>query len=262
MVDVFDEVEEQLRSERYRSLFSRGWPFAVGLLVLGLLVAGGVWGWRTYQTQQAGKASITYSQAMDALAKNDNAGAEKLFTELGKSGPAGFKSLALMQVAGLKLSKGDVKDGVALLDQAAGASKDLLIGDAARLKAAYALLDTAPLDEMEKRLMPLMEKGHPYGALAREALGLSRLAHGKTAEAKADFAILGIAPDASDGIRNRARAAGLVIDAGQAGVLPDLAKKAAALPPLPAQPEIIPNPNAPPPAASGAPVQPVAGADQ
>jgi hypothetical protein len=261
LVDVFDEVEEQLRSERYRTLFSRGWPFAVGLLVLGLLVAGGVWGWRTYQTHEAGKASITYSQAMDALAKNDNAGAEKLFAQLGKSGPAGFKPLALMQVAGLKLSRGDTKGGVELLDQAAGAAKDPLVGDAARLKAAYALLDTAPLDELEKRLLPLMEKGHPYGALAREALGLSRLGHGKVAEAKADFAILGIAPDASEGVRNRARAATLVIEAGQAGVLADLAKKAAALPPLPAQPEIIPNPNAPPPAASAASPAPVAGAE-
>lgn len=260
MVDVFDEVEEQLRSERYRNFFLKSWPFALGLVVVAGLVFAGVWGWRAYETQSAGKASTAYSAAMDLMAKNDMAGAEKAFAEIAKSGPKGFKPLALMQEAGLKLNKGDTPGAVALFDQAADAAgKNAIIADAARLKAAYALLDTASLAESEKRLTPLIEKGRPYAALAREALAISRMAHGKINEAKADFALLAISLDAPDGVRNRAQAATLVIDAGQAPLLADLAKKAAALPPQPPAPQIIPQPDAP--AASNA-AEPAAGAAQ
>ena len=41
MVDVFEEVEGELRSERYRELARRFLPWIVGLLVLALAVALG-----------------------------------------------------------------------------------------------------------------------------------------------------------------------------------------------------------------------------
>ena len=41
MADVFEEVEEQLRSDRYKSLALKALPWVAGLLLLAAVVAGG-----------------------------------------------------------------------------------------------------------------------------------------------------------------------------------------------------------------------------
>ena len=53
--------------------------------------------------------------------------------------------------------------------------------DLARLRAAQALMDTAPYADVYARLNPLTGKDRPYRALAREALAVERLAAGHTA---------------------------------------------------------------------------------
>ena len=81
--------------------------------------------------------------------------------------------------------------------QAAAAATSPLIADAARLKAAYILLDTAPLAEVEKRLTPLADSKRPFALMAKEALATARLMAGQADKAKTDFAVLSIAPGAS-----------------------------------------------------------------
>lgn len=49
MVDVFDEVEEQLRSDRYKSLALKSLPWVGALAAVAILGAGGWMGWTSYQ---------------------------------------------------------------------------------------------------------------------------------------------------------------------------------------------------------------------
>ncbi len=240
MVDVFEEVEEQLRADRYREMLLKGWPWALGAVAAGLLVWAAFWGWNKYQADAAAKASTAYVQAMEAVAKGDAASAEKAFVEIGKSSAKGYKSLGLMQQAGLKLQAGQTAEAVKLFDQAAVAATTPLIEDNAKLKAAYALLDTAPLAEVEKRLVPLADAKRPFSLLAKEALAVARLMGGKPDQAKTDFSVISIAPGATDGMRQRAQAAILMIDSGQTAALPALVKQAASRPEQPVVPQVIP----------------------
>src|SRR5205085_7221680 len=140
--------------------------------------------WQQYQQQITDTASEQYAAAMTAQAQGNGAAAEKLFGETAKSGSKAYKSLALMQLGGLKLAGGkpdDIKAAVALFDQAAAAAPDDLLGDAARLKSAFAILDTAAFTEVEGRLSPLIKDGHPYRMQAREALAFAKLMKGDTA---------------------------------------------------------------------------------
>lgn len=230
MVDVFEEVEEELRSARLRTILTKGWPYALAAVVLALLVTAGIWGWREYQTRQSAKASESYAQAMDALGKGDTAGAEKAFAEVASLGPGAYKALAMMQQAGLRLRENKTAEAVAVFDKAAEAAPEPLIADMARLKAAYLLLDTASLADIEARLTPLAESGRPYVTLAREALAMKRLASGQAAQAKQALSVLAISPDASQGLQARAQVAQSVADAGEGRLLADIAKAAAALP--------------------------------
>jgi hypothetical protein len=254
VVDVFEEVEEQLRSARYQTLAKKAWPYLLAVVVLALVATLAVWGWREHQAGQNAKASETYQQAFDALQAGDTAKAEASFAEIARDGPKGYKSLALMQQAGLLTRAGKTTEAVALLDQAAKAAPTPLLEDAARLKAAYLVFDTAPLAEIETRLTPLTETGRPFVSLAREALAMKRLAAGKVAEARTTLAALAISQDATEGMQQRAQLAMSLIDSGQAPTVVAIAKAAAALPP-----GLV---LAPPPAAPAQPQTPQAGAPQ
>ncbi len=231
MVDVFEEVEEQLRSERYTTLLRKGWPYALAVVLALLIGFGGVWGWREYQSSRSAKASEAFVQASQALIGQDKTKAEASLTELSKGGPATYRALALMQLAALRLEAGKDAEAAALLDEAAGVSKEPIVQDAALLKAAYILFDTTSLEDLRKRLDPLAAPGRPYSALAREAVAMKQLAVGQTAEARAAFSVLSLLPDATDDLRARAQAATALIDSGAAKAVPAIVQSAANLPP-------------------------------
>jgi len=251
LTDLFEEVEEQLRSERYRALAVKAAPWVLGLLAAVLIAVFGVWGWQKYRTQQAAKASEEYSAGLDALNAGHRDQAVTLLTQASAAPSRAYKTLALMQLGGLKLADGKVPDAVKLFDEAASAAPDDVLGDAARLKSAFALLDTAPLKDLEARLTPLTQDGHPYRVQAREALGFAKLQAGDMAGARTQFVVINQSLDAPDGARERAKAVMDLIDSGSAKAIPAVAKAAAALPPpvmlAPGQttPNLPPQPQAP-----------------
>lgn len=230
MTDVFEEVEEQLRAERYKTLALRALPWVLGGLAAILLVALGAWGWSALQTRSMAEASQAYADGVEAFGAGDMDTAEQRFAEVAESGPAGYAALALMQQAGLRVNDGDLPGAVELFDAAADKSPDPIMADAARLKSAFALLDTAPLSELKTRLEPLTEEGRPYRALALEALAFARLMGGELDEARADFGVLTLMPGVSDVARQRAQAARAMIDSGTAKALPAAVKASLAAP--------------------------------
>lgn len=230
MVDVFEEVEEQLRSDRYQSLARRGLPWVLGLLALCLLVALGVWGYTQYRDQGAQKASTAYAAGLDSLGKGDTGSAFAHFGEAARGGSKVYHTLALMQQGGIRLNTGDTAQAVTLFDQAAKDAPNPVLGDAARLKAAFALFDTASYADISARLTPLADAKQPYRSLAREALAMAKLKAGKIAEARADFQVLTTVLDAPDDLRQRAGAAITLIDGGTATAIPASVKAALTLP--------------------------------
>jgi hypothetical protein len=235
VVDFIEEVEEQLRADRYRALARRTLPWFIAALVAIIIGWLGAWGYQTWQAQNVAKASAAYEKAMTALSQGDDTGAYTAFGDVAKTGPAGYKALALMQQGNIRLGAEKVDEAAALYDAAAKAAPTPVIGDMARLKAALALLDTAPYAQMETRLGALIGPKKPYDLRAREALAMARLAAGKTAQARSDCAALNLMLGVTDSIRGRCQAMIAVIDSGQAKVVVDVAKLAATLPPPPPQ---------------------------
>jgi hypothetical protein len=231
VTDLFDEVEEQLRSDRYRQFARKGLPWVLGVAAVALVGWGGYWGYDAYRTKQTSAASETYSAATDALVAGDRAKAEVLWTEVSKSPAPAYKSLALMHLGAAALEAGKAAEAAKLFDASADAAGDPVLADAARLKSAFALLDTAPLKDLEGRLKPLMEDGRPYRVQAREALAFAKLNAGDLKGARGDFVLISQSLDASQGAQARAQAAIGLIDSGSAKALAGLVKAAASLPP-------------------------------
>lgn len=231
MTDLFEEVEEQLRSDRYKQLAIKALPWALGIAAAALIAVLGYWGYDTWRSNAEAKASEQYAAAMEAMGRQDAAEAKKLWGDVAKSSASGYKALALMHLAAFEERERRTPDAVKLLDQAAEAAPDEIIGDAARLKSALALLDTASLKDLEGRLKPLMEEGRPYRVQAREALAFAKLRAGDLPGARGDFVLISQSLDAPQGAQARAQAAIGLIDSGSAKQVASVVRAAAALPP-------------------------------
>lgn len=231
MVDVFEEVEEQIRSDRYRALAIKAMPWVLGIVGVALVLALTIGAVDYAQRKGAAKASEQYSAALEAISQGRRAEAISLWSEVAGSSSKAYKALALQHLGAMKLSDNDVPGAVKLFDQSAAATSDPVIGDAARLKSAFALLDTAPLKDLEARLTPMMKEGRPYRSQAREAMAFARMLAGDFAGARGDFVVMSLTPDAQPGARDRAKAAIALIDSGSAKAVPGAVKAALALPP-------------------------------
>lgn len=231
MTDLFEEVEEQLRSDRYKELARKFLPWMLGIAAVALAATLGYWGWDTYQRRIVSQASESYNEAIMAMQAGDAAKARKLWTEVSQGQAKGYKSLSLMHLGSFAVEENKPTDAVKLFDQAAEAAPDPVIGDAARLKSAFALMDTAPYKDVEGRLTPLMEEGRPYRLQAREALAFAKLMKGDTVGARSDFLLIQQAFDVTEGLASRAGAAISLIDSGSAKQLPAVVKNAIAAPP-------------------------------
>jgi hypothetical protein len=253
VVDVFEEVEGELRADRYRRLARQLLPWLIGAALLALAIAGGVWFYNQQREQKAEAASQTYAAALTAGRENKTAESERLFRQVAEDGTPVYQALALQHLAAIKVAANQPRQAVPLLDEAAEAAPEESLADAARLKAAFLVMDYAPPAEAERRLAPLTEEGRPYRLLAREALGMTRLAAGRPRDARRDFLVISQALDAPEQAQARAQAMIAAIDSGAAGQVPALLRAA----PAPAVAAPVPPgqgaPAAAPPAAPAAP---------
>ncbi len=240
MTEVFHEVDTQLRAARFQMMVRRGWPYGLGLAIVAAVVGLGAWGLSAYEQSLSSKASDGYAAAAELLQSGDLKGADAKFAAVAKSDAKAYRTLALMQQAGLAASRNDATAQIALLDQAAQAAPNPILGDAAKLEAAYAAMDTAGYDAVHARLLPLAELGRPYRLLAKEALAISELAAGKLAQARNDLQVISLSVDASETQRNRASAALALIQSGSWASLAPIAKASAGLTPQAPPPQVGP----------------------
>lgn len=234
MTDVFEEVEEDIRSERLKRL-ARNWlPIAGGILLVALVAALAWWGWQSFQTSRAHAGSIAYQRGMEALQNGNTAGAETAFAEAEKAGNGAYKALALNQRAGLAVTANRIPAAIELFDQAASASGDPVLHDTAVYKSALLMMDNgATLEDLEAKLEPLTKEGRPLVSFAQEALGMARLQFNKPAEAREVFVLLTLGQDVPDSVRQRAQAAIGMIDSGVAAGLNGIVGAQSVNPPAP-----------------------------
>lgn len=214
MVDIFDEVEEELRAERAQQLLKR----YSGLIVAGLLVivgaVGGWQGWRWYEARRDAAAAVQYLTATslaDPTAAGSNAAtrpaAIDAFQRLAASAPAGYATLAKFREAALQADSGNLQAAGALWDQIAGdSSVDPLLRDLASLVWAQHAIETADPSQLEARLKALAAPENPWRPLAEEQLALLDIRQGKSAAAKTTLQHLVADATAPNGVRQRASA--------------------------------------------------------
>lgn len=179
------EVDDDLRQENLQKL----WKKYGGLLIGGAvaIVAGvaALQGWQVYQKNQAQAASQRFGAAILQLDTGEKAKGVEALQSLAVEGNAGYRLLAEMKMAQMKVEDGDNAAAIGLYEKVAGDSGvDGVYRDLASLKAAYLKLSAGQVDGLEARMAPLAAESNPWRHSAREILALVALKAGDTAKAR------------------------------------------------------------------------------
>ncbi|WP_026480192.1 tetratricopeptide repeat protein [Ahrensia sp. 13_GOM-1096m] len=200
------EVEEELRSDRLKSFWDRFGTFIIGAAVLLVVATAAT---RFYDYYTSSKANESGDRFLVALNLANDGKSEEALTalqDLEKDGFGQYPVLARMRAATVLANDGKVDEAVGMFDAvAADSSVPVAIRDIAKLRAGYALVDTAEYDEVAKRVEVLSSTENTLRHAAREAMGLAAWRAEKFADAQTFFSDIINDEQSPSGVAQRAR---------------------------------------------------------
>jgi hypothetical protein len=219
VVDIFDEVDEDLRAERVARFARR---YAVALLGLAVLVVIGVAAWQAWtwhRQQQNARAGSAFLAVLDSAGRQGSASQRQTiaanFAKVAATSPPGYATLARLNEASLLAESGQLPQADAiwqpLMDN--GAINPVLRQVAIMGWASHEL-DTAEPSLIQARLGPLSADDSPWRPLALQYLALLDLRLGHRAEAIT--ALQSVANDSSTPADMRSTASSLAQALGAA----------------------------------------------
>lgn len=212
MTDIFREVDEDIRREKYQHLWDRYGVFLIGTAVAIVVVAAAIVGWRAYQLSEAEDASASYNQALRDAEAMTAGEAATYFRAAADDLPNGYKLLARFQEAASRAEAGERDVAIQVYDEiAADDGADPVLRGLANIKAGLLLLDRGSDDDLRARLTPLAEPTAGWRNVAREILGFSAYKSGDYAAAKTRFDEIIADPSAPAGLRDRAHVMNAVL---------------------------------------------------
>jgi len=221
LVDFINEVEEELRKDKYNELLRKYGPYIVGLII-GVVAVAGYLEFQKYTTGVKARKTSASFVAADKLAEDgDLQAAISKFTALAEVAPEGYAGLSYSRAAGIKVQLGDMAGAVSLFDKSAEVFEKPMHKDLARLKAAYILLDEDRYDDVKARAQELMIENAPYSDLAREMLAHAELQSGNEDGARTQFTYLANVPGVLDGVKTRAGQSLLLLNANRVVPVPE-----------------------------------------
>ena len=207
MGDIFREIDEELRHERYAKLWQTWGKYLIAAAVVLVLGVAGFRGWDYYRTTQRQAESARFASAEGLLRAGKSQDAAALFAAMAEQSSAGYAVLASFRQAGVRAAAGDAAGAVALYDAiASDGSVAESMREAAVVFSVMHAIDRSGMDRvaMAARLQPLIRDKGPWRQSARELLGVLALQSGDEAKARTHFTGIADDIDAPNAIKARA----------------------------------------------------------
>jgi hypothetical protein len=212
VVDIFDEVDEDLRAERMGRFARR---YAIGFMVLAALLIIGVAGWQAWlwhRNQEDAKAATAFIAVLDKAAQRGSAADRQAlaadFGTIAMSAPSGYATLARLNQASLLADAGQLPQAETIWDGLMNDdSVNPVLRQVATLGWAAHEIDTAEPSLIQARLETLAADGNPWRPIALQYLAMVDLRTGHRDEAAR--ALRDVANDISTPANMRQMANGL-----------------------------------------------------
>lgn len=202
--DIFREIDEELRRDNLRKLWSRYGKHVVAGVLVVVLIVGGIVAWRDHQANERRAQGARFTSALALARQGKEAEAAKLFGALAQEG-GGYSVAGAFEQAELLAKSGDRKGAIAVYDKlAAAAGIDSEFRDlAVLLSVMQSLPDGDPKAAIE-RLQLLTASGNPWRASALDLTAAAKLRAGDRGGALQIYQQLADDLAAPQGLRARA----------------------------------------------------------
>jgi hypothetical protein len=202
--DFFREIDEELRRDNLRKLWSRYGKYIVAGVVLIVLVVAGVAAWRDHQANERRAQGGRYTAALALARQGKDADAAKLFASLSQES-GGYSVASAFEHAELLAKGGDRKAAAAAYDRLAGSSSiDPEFRDLAVLLSVMHGLPEGDPKAAAERLQPLTASDSPWRASALDLTAAAKLKAGDRSGALEIYRQLADDLAAPQGLRARA----------------------------------------------------------
>src|ERR1700712_3074844 len=172
--DIFHEVEEEVRRERFEKFWKQYGDYIIAGAALVIIAFAG---WQLLEAYKANKrleASETLIAAQQLADNNDFTKATAAFEVLAKNAPDGYAKMARLSQAGVLLNSGQSSEAIAIYKTLAADSDSGVIGKVALIRAGWAMADSANPSEVETLLAPLTDPTSPWRHAAHEVLAYNQ----------------------------------------------------------------------------------------
>jgi hypothetical protein len=204
------EVNEELRSDAFKSFWRRYRPFIIGLAVLVVAGTAALRGWDYWREVTAARSGDRFLAALDLAQQGKTDEALTAFSELEQTGDGSYPVLARLRSATVTADRGDKQAAAdAFLAAANDGSIPQALRDIARIRAGYLLVDVADYDAVTAAVEVLAVPENGARHSAREILGLAAWKAGDYARARDWFNEITADTASPSGIRQRA---GVMLD--------------------------------------------------
>ena len=179
MTDIFHEIEEEVRRERFEKLWKEYGDYVIAGAAFVVIAAAGWQLWRYYEHREVLRASNEYIAAQQVLESGQLPAAAEAFGKLAASAPGGYAQVSRLQEAGALQASGRTDDAVKLYIEVANSGDEVLAG-VARIRAAWAQADTASRSDLQSTLGATLDPSSAWSPMAREILAYSDFRSGNT----------------------------------------------------------------------------------
>lgn len=181
----FEEVDEEVRNERFKELINKYGGFILAILIIALSAAVGYEKIAQWKISKAEQKNVQYVQALSSPDYEGNIAALEniVATETGL-----YRDMAYLQIASLMLENGQTEKGLEVLN---AINHDETVTDKVREIAAVKLatykVDTANYQEIETLLAPIVQKNGAWAVMAKELMAMSAIQNKDMEKARAIY---------------------------------------------------------------------------
>ena len=207
MGDIFREVDEELKQERYEKLWRQYRWHIIGAAIVMVAAVAGWQAWNAYQTSQRHAEGQKFAAAAALLVEGKPTEAADAFSGLTQDASSGYGILAQFYQASIAAKAGNAVQAIELYDRIAGdSSAPKSMQGLATVLATLQALKVASItaETIRNKIQPMSGAGKPYRLIALEILALTAQREGDLATARANYRAIVDDPAAATGIRTRA----------------------------------------------------------
>lgn len=169
---IFDEVDEELRNEKFKQFINKYGGLIFSILILVLTITVGYEKIVQWKIKKAEQSNIKYTQAI-----TPNTDYEKNVVELENivhTETGLYKDMAQLQIANILIDNNQKEKGIEVLEKIRNdESVEKKIREIATIKLATYKIDTASYEELNELLKDIANNNGAWSSMAKELLAMS-----------------------------------------------------------------------------------------